>query len=283
MKQTISDFISFFQKNLNLVQCGYHRKYSSFNEALKDSDTYEDQEVINVVAQKTQILKESIEHGLCDEITDHRLIQNLFILSYIFHKNTMKVIELGGACGASYFLLNHFVPHYFKTWTIVETPSMVKKAKEIFENSTLSFISISNFEIDTTLKKADILIAQGVLQYLDNPTQFFENIQHHDFKYIYLSRTLVGINVKSPVITKQVVNISAHGPGSMPKGIVDRRTSQPLTIVPLSLLTSKILDAYHIQFLFDEEGENIVHIENQKIKTKMIGLLLNRKTDGESS
>lgn len=283
MKQTISDFIHYFQNSLSFFLCGHHRKYASFNEALEDSDTYEDQDVINVVARKTQILKESIEHGLCDEINDHRLIQNLFILSYIFHRNPMKVIELGGACGASYFLLHNFVPHYFKTWTIIETPHMVKKAKEIFEESTLNFVSIGNFEIDSTLKKGDLLIAQGVLQYLDNPLQFFENIQLQDFKYIYISRTVVGINIKSPVITKQVVNISAHGPGSMPKEMVDRSTSQPLTIVPLHLLTSKILDAYHIQFLFDEEGENIVHIENKKIKTKMIGLLLNRKTDGEYS
>ena len=283
MKQTISNFIHYFQNSLNFFHRGHYRKYASFNEALEDSDTYEDQDVINVVARKTQIFKESIEHGLCDEINDHRLIQNLFILSYIFKRNPIKVIELGGACGAAYFSLNHFVPHYFKTWTIVETPGMVKKAKEIFENSTVNFVPIGNFEKDPTLKKGDILIAQGVLQYLDNPLQFFENIQRQDFKYIYISRTVVGINIKNPVITKQVVNISAHGPGSMPKEIVDRRTSQPLTIVPLHRLKSNILDAYHIQFLFDEEGETIVHVENQKIKTKMIGLLLSRKTDGDVS
>ncbi len=283
MKQTIYTFINYFQKSLNYFQCVNNHEYTSFNEALEDSDTYEDRDVINVVAHKTQILMESIDHGRYDKINDYRLVQNLFVFSYIFQRTPMKVIELGGACGASFFLLNHFVPHYFKTWTIVETSSMVKKAKEKFENSTLSFVSIANFETDPSLKNGDILIAQGVLQYLDNPLQFFENIQHQDFKYIYISRTVVGMNIKNPVITKQVVNISEHGPGSMPKEMVDRKTSQPLTIVPSHLLTSKILDKYNIQFLFEEEGETIVHIGNSKIKTKMIGLLLNRKTGGESS
>ena len=281
MKQTISRFINYFQNRLNPFQCVHNREYSSFNEAREDSNTYEDRDVINVVAQKTQILKDSIDHGQYDEITEHRMVQNLFVLSYIFQQTPMKVIELGGACGASFFSLNHFVPHYFKTWTIVETTSMVKKAREKFENSTLNFVSIDNFETDLSLKNGDILIAQGVLQYLDNPLQFFENIQRQDFKYIYISRTVVGMDIKNPVITKQVVNISAHGPGSMPKGIVDKKTSQPLTIVPLHLLTSKILDTYHIQFLFEEEGETIIHIGNQKIKTRMIGLLLNQKTVGE--
>jgi putative methyltransferase (TIGR04325 family) len=273
MKSIFSIYLDKFVKRSN----NHKRSFSSFKEALQDSDTYEDHDVIEIVSLKTQNLINSIQQGDFTWLNDHRGIQNLFVFSYIFKTKPLRVVEIGGACGALFFLSKHFVPDFFETWMIVETPAMVKKAKEKFENTILKFVSINDFEKEHSLQTGDILIAQGVLQYLENPLMVFDSLQRQNYQYIYLSRTVVGEGISAPIITKQVVNVSDHGPGEMPKGWIDRKTSQPLTILPLHLLNSKILDIYQILFLFDEGGSNMEYINNEKIQTKMIGILLKRK------
>jgi putative methyltransferase (TIGR04325 family) len=207
----------------------------------------------------------------------------MFVLSFINLKKPFKIIELGGACGATYFSIKKNLADHIGMWTIVETPQMVLEAKEKFADNILNFISIDEYETKIEFLKADIFFAQGVLQYLKDPLQFFETLQKQNFQYIYISRTVVGEKIDNPIITKQITYLSAHGPGEMPEGFRDRESSQPLTIIPFDRLKAKIQDNYHIQFLFSEGENQIMQIDNQKIETKMIGILLKQTDSGGGS
>ena len=64
----------------------------------------------------------------------------------------------------------------------------------------------------------------------------------------------MGDGIKQPIITKQVMNLSDHGPGAFPKGFTDRKTSQPLTIVPFESIASRISVGYSVAYSFAEGG-----------------------------
>lgn len=254
--------------------------YDTFDDALADSDTYEDQGVIGTVSIKTEALRNALMIDKDRNVKDRQIVQNMFILSYVFpHHRPIKlnVLEIGGACGAMYFELNHLLPLRIKSWYIAETPAMVAAADKLFKEDKLSFITYEDINIAISkIDNLDLLMAQGVLQYLKDPLQKFEDLLNLGFKYVYITRTVVGTGIDRPIITKQVADLSAHGPGPVPIKISDRKTSQPLTIVPFESLVSRISDSHNIVFFFDE-GEGLLQIGSQTVKTKTVGFLLENK------
>jgi putative methyltransferase (TIGR04325 family) len=249
--------------------------YDTFDDALADSDTYEDQGVIGTVSIKTEALRNALLIDKDRTVKDRQIVQNMFILSYVFPHRPLNVLEIGGACGAMYFELNHLLPLRIKSWYIAETPAMVVAADKLFKEDKLCFIKSD--EAISKIVNLDLLMAQGVLQYLKEPLQKFEDLLNFGFKYVYITRTVVGTGIDRQIITKQVVDLSAHGPGPVPIKFIDRKSSQPLTIVPFESLLSRISDSHNIVFFFDE-GEGLLQIGSQTVvKTKTIGFLLENK------
>jgi len=261
----------------------YTKKFGSFNEALYNAGSYDNPDIINIVSYKTKIFKDSIKNNPSNLLKDYQIIQNLFVLSFLSQKKPLKILEIGGACGATFFLINHHIPEFIKTWTIIETNGMVFEAKENFQNDVLQFISVTDFVKDPHPFTGDVLIAQGVLQYLEDPLSFFDTIQQLNFPFIYISRTSFSEDICSPVITQQITRLADHGPGAIPpEGFVDKKVSQPRTIIPFELFKDKILRSYQIVFLFDECNNETVYFPCQKIEVKQMGMLL-RRTQNEDS
>jgi len=211
------------------------------------------------------------------------MLKNVFSKPYadlydsIYSDKNYNVLELGGACGANYFQLNHFLSPLISNWFIIETPEMVKAGKKFFENERVKFFNDLNIAVDE-IEKKDLFIAQGVLQYLADPIGEIENYLKLNFANVYITRTIVGLNIDSPVITKQVVNISSHGPGKIPEFLHDRKTSQVLTILPYSNIIDVISKyGYKTQFNFDEGEYSTLKINNKKVDTKNIGILLTKE------
>jgi len=57
------------------------REYESFDAALRDSDSYEDPRLVEVVKEKTKRYRESLDSRA--PIRTRQMIQNLFVLSYV--------------------------------------------------------------------------------------------------------------------------------------------------------------------------------------------------------
>jgi putative methyltransferase (TIGR04325 family) len=199
----------------------------------------------------------------------------MFVLSHVWNGRPLDVLEIGGACGASYFELAHLLPQRIRSWHVVETAGMAAAAKRLFEDNELFFYDDLGIAV-SRLRNLDLLVAQGVLQYVRDPLQTLEALLRLDFTYVYITRTVVGDDIEFPVITKQVVNLSAHGPGSVPKGFVDRKTSQPLTIVPHECITSRISIGYDVVFAFNESQDSRMSIGAKTMKTKVVGFLLRK-------
>jgi hypothetical protein len=86
----------------------------------------------------------------------------------------------------------------------------------------------------------------------------------------------VADDIVEPIITKQVAVLSAHGPGTAEKDFADRKTSQPLTILPLESLSSRLRNGYEIIFAFFEGKDMNVQVGSREVKTRNVGFLLKR-------
>lgn len=252
--------------------CGI-KTYKGFQNALSDSDTYQDPGIIETVSRKTRIFMDSLNSDR--PVTARQSAQNMFILLYVNTQSGRAVdaLELGGACGANYFELNHLLPGRIGNWHVVETPAMAVAGKKMFENNKIKFFSDIP-EAAAALKNRDLVIAQGVLQYLPDPLETLGVLSGLAFKYVYITRTAVSCNAEKPVITKQVSWLSAHGPGKIPRGIKDRITSQPLTLLPYESIVRAISDGgYKILFHFDESICSLLVIDKRNVVTKDMGFL----------
>jgi len=249
--------------------------YDSYDHALADSYTYEDPGVIQVVSSKTEAHRNALLAGKDKAVNNRQTVQNMFVLSYVWHDRPLDVLEIGGACGASYFELSHLLPGRIKSWHIVETPAMAAAGRKLFQDDRLTFYD----DLDTSvsqLENPDLLIAQGVLQYMPDPLQSLETLLNLGFDWVYITRTLVGDGIEHPIIIEQVSNLSAHGPGAVPKGFTDRKTSHPLTIVAFESIASRISVGYSVAYQFAEGGDRTMRIGSQTVRTRKVGFLLRK-------
>jgi len=249
--------------------------YDSYDLALADSHTYEDPGVIQVVSSKTKAYRNALLASKNKTANSCQTVQNMFVLSHVWHDRALDVLEIGGACGANYFELRHLLPGMIKCWHVVETPAMVAAGKNLFQDDELALYDDLDLAV-SQLKKRDLLIAQGVLQYLRNPLQTLETLLKLGFAYVYITRTLVGNGIRCPIVTKQVVSLSAHGPGKVPKGFTDMKTSQPLTVVPFESITSRISVGYSVSYSFAEGSTDQMRIGSRIVRTREVGFLLEK-------
>jgi hypothetical protein len=91
------------------------------------------------------------------------------------------------------------------------------------------------------------------------------------FSFVYVTRTAVA-DVDSPVFIKQDTELAAHGPGHLPNAPKGRST-QPMTLVSRKSLLSVVPANYAIVFEFDEAGERILAIEDDRVTVRDVGFL----------
>ncbi|HKU75327.1 MAG TPA: methyltransferase, TIGR04325 family [Pyrinomonadaceae bacterium] len=241
------------------------RAYESFGAALRDSDSYEDPRLVDVVKEKTRRYRESLAQK--PPVTTRQMVQNLFVLSYVEPQLELSVLEIGGACGASYFEMESLLPGRVGHWSIVETPAMAAAGES---NAKLSFHSDIG-SATNKLASRDLAIAQGALQYAGDPSKTLADLCALQISYIYVTRTAVA-NAEAPIFTKQVTAIAAHGPGRLPNA-PDGSSSQPMTLVSFEALLGALPSNYEIIFKFEEGEERTVSVGGRLVTIRDIGFL----------
>jgi len=241
------------------------REYESFDAALRDSDSYEDPRLVAVVKEKTKRYRESLNQKT--PISTRQLVQNLFVLSYVEPHRSLNVLEIGGACGASYFETELMLPGRIRHWAIVETPAMAAAGAS---DARLSFHS-TIASATSKLESRDLAIAQGVLQYAGDPLKTLADLCTLGLSYIYITRTAVA-DTDAPIFTKQVTEIAAHGPGRLPNA-PEGNSSQPMTLVSFEALTRALPSNYELLFKFEEGEERTVLVGARHITIRDVGFL----------
>lgn len=244
------------------------REYESFAAALRDSDSYEDPRLVAVVKEKTKRYREGLAQK--PPVTTRQMVQNLFVLSYVEPQRPLHVLEVGGACGASYFEMELMLPGRIRRWAVVETAAMAAAGES---DAKLSFYSDIN-SATNDLESRDLAIAQGALQYAGDPLQTLADLCALKLSYVYVTRNAVA-NTETPIFTKQVTEIAAHGPGRLPDA-PEGSSSQPMTLVSFAALLGALPSNYEILFKFEEGEERTVSIGGRLVTLRDVGFLARR-------
>lgn len=246
------------------------RTYASFDDARRDSDTYEHSQLIEVVKEKTKRYRDTLANSDRRDVATRQAAQNMFVLSYVEPRRMINVLEVGGACGASYFEAKHLLRDRIAHWAITETPAMATAGQGLNSDSGLSFHS-DLASAATQLESRDLAVAQGVLQYAGDPQQMLQALFELQFSFVYITRTAVA-DVESAFFTTQDTELAAHGPGRLPNAPTGKST-QPMTLVSHKSLLSVVPANYEIVFTFDEDGERILAFEDRRLTVRDVGFL----------
>ena len=250
------------------------KSYESFAAALADSNSYEDQRLIEVVSEKTWRYREALRNSPTRTVDSRQTVQNLFVLSQVEPQRRINVLEIGGACGASYYETTHLLPERIEQWSIVETQAMVAAGEALKNDPRLSFHThVADALIP--LSSRDLAIVQGTLQYVPEPEQLLSELFAHEFRYVYVTRTPVTA-LNAPVFTKQETDLAAHGPGKLPNA-PPGKSSQPMTLLSDNALFAAITPAYEIVFRFEESEELALLIDDRGVGVRDVGFLARKR------
>jgi len=270
MKRILKEFIPpIFLKFLRKKAIeSSHQIFINYQDSMKmcTTDAYEEKELIEVIFKKTKRFKENLKSEiiLTSETAAYSLLSA--INPIIECKATkINVLDFGGACGAHYFHLRSLIDKDLKLkWVVVETPTMVKYAKELeTETDELSFFD--NFaDAINKLGKVDLLHTSGTLQCVDNPQKYLTEILNCNAKWLLFNR--LGLNkLDRDIITVHSSKLSWNGIGELPEGYTDRWVKYPFNF-PSETKFLKTLEAkYSLVAKFNDQsgmyevaGEEIV-------------------------
>ena len=194
----------------------------------------------------------------------------MFVLSYVQPDRPIDVLEVGGACGASYCEMKHLLPNRIAHWSITETPAMAHAGQSMNDDAALSFHS-ELAPAAEQLPSRDLAIAQGVLQYAGDPVAMLKALFELQFTYVYITRTAVA-DVTTPMFIIQDTELAAHGPGRLPNA-PQGKSRQPLTLVSLDSLLATVPANYEIVFKFVESEDRLLVIDDRRILARDAGFL----------
>lgn len=249
------------------------RSYQDYQEALQDSTqgAYEDEELVNVVLEKTKRLKTQLGHTYFREI-DFKTANLLLSILYL-RKKQINLIDLGGACGSHYFEVRKLLPPDVSlTWAVVETPKMVSKAKELTNNELHFYDKLS--EATRQIGKIDLFHTSGTLQCVANPLGYVKEIIGSGARYLLFNR-MGFILTNEPITILHESYVFEHGIGQLP----DNRNGKIIRF-PYTYLSKKqfdeLIDASHYQLLMEfSDDSGVSPINNEPIIGK--GLLYELK------
>jgi len=170
---------------------------------------YQDAIVINAYVELARKYRSKLASR---EVPDEWAKQVLAALSVVVSRlagKRLRVLDVGGAMGLYFDLSNAFLgKHLTIEWTILETPAMVKGALSVLGQKGVAFIT----SIADAAPEYDLILASGVLQCIDQPWRFLEQITDRQHDCLLVNRMPL---IDADRLTVQVVPPSVFN-GSYP-------------------------------------------------------------------
>jgi putative methyltransferase (TIGR04325 family) len=211
---------------------------------------YEEDDLINVVYEKTRIYRDSFltQRPLVSEINSLRTMAGLSLAT---RNNELNVIDFGGACGAHYFLARTiFGDSVNLRWHVVETPRMASKATGLSDERLKFFYDIQKAKNE--LSRVDLLFSSSTLQYVPRPYEFLKRLTECGADKLFFTK--IGLStLQKELITIQKSRLSGNGPGPMPEGMRDKEIKYPVTFSRKDKFEEILRKNYSIDIQFNED------------------------------
>lgn len=115
----------------------------------------------------------------------------------------LRVVDFGGALGSSYFQHCPALTHLAElNWCVVEQPHFVSAGQAEFGHGGLSFSDSLDEAIDRV--RPNVVLLSGVLQYLEHPHEYLEDILSRGVKFIIVDRTTAQFDVAAAPFVQHV-------------------------------------------------------------------------------
>jgi len=249
--------------------------YNSYDEAAKQCKTkrgYENNELCEMLGDKTQDYIKNLNKKpwMLDRMNNFPILAiHNFLMEY--STSDINIIDFGGACGARYFEVRRFFPSNIKfKWLVVDTPEMVKSAKNHrLENEELLFVD----NIRIIEYKIDFVYCSGVLQYLEDYRQFLPRLMEFNPKYMLFHRTSFNEN-NQDLFYVRPSRLSWNGPQvPLREKYKDKDIFYPEIAIALNNFLNIIQTKYTLEWSF-EDVSGVYQLNDEKIIGK--GFLFKR-------
>ena len=194
IKQFLLDkYPSFSRKYFFKEQILIHGRYSCWQDAVNHSLGYDNEKAFIYSLKELIKYFEKGRYGYERDgfILELKQKDENFLNSFLYASSKSKrlaIFDFGGGFGSLYFNNIEYLPSFTKNnWHILELNSLVKKAEEIDDLKRINFTSSKNDFVEKLT--GNFLILSGVLQYLKNPYDIFQELITKKPGYVFIDRT----------------------------------------------------------------------------------------------
>ena len=230
-------------KKLYFTRQFSRKNFKSWEEALKNTTSYNTENVFNKTLQSARMVRDGKAVYERDSVIfnkiqyDWQLLSSLMLVSNI--QKRLNIVDFGGALGTSYrqnYKYFQTLP-VLKKWAIIEQARYVEFGKKEFQDNILSFHeNLSEIKFDI-----DLFLMGGSLCYIKNPYELLEQLIALKPKYILIIRTPFSTLTEDKILIQYV-----------PKSIYD--ASFPIWLFSESKFKNYLSDFYEI---FEEWEDNL--------------------------
>ncbi|WP_421943910.1 methyltransferase, TIGR04325 family [Pedobacter sp.] len=176
---------------------GWKGDFKSFEDAQKQCTGYDENHILNRIAQTTKSVinneaKYERDGIIYDEINLNQNLLSALLLVASRNNNKLTLIDFGGSLGTSYYQNIKYLSHLTElNWCIIEQDNYVTEGKKSFENEHVKFY----YTIEECLRvnpNPDFLLISSALQYIKNPYDLLQHIQSFNIPYLMID--LIGFS-----------------------------------------------------------------------------------------
>ena len=201
--------------------------YNSYDEAMNDTDGYENEALVKVIVAKGKRFAESVARN---KKLDLMSLRTFVGLSSTLNGKKFTVIDFGGAAGTHFFIAKSILSkNILIDWRIVKTTAMVNEAKKQgLETAELKFFDST--ESATSNVEIDLIFASGSVHCTPNHYDFLKSLASIKAKTLMITRTPI---TDSPTVILQRSSLRSNGVGEIPSdlGVTDKVISYPATMM----------------------------------------------------
>ncbi len=188
--------LKFIRRQYKIYKSPWKGNYSSWEEALKKTSSYNSQEIFEKVRIATLNVKNGIYPYERDSVNFDKIEYSyplLVSLLSAIEDEELIVFDFGGALGSSYFQNKEILQKIGKIkklrWCVIEQEEFVDIGnKEIRDDNLIFFNSIE--EAFDRVGKPKIILLSSVLQYMEEPFVLMNKIKLMNSNYICIDRTI---------------------------------------------------------------------------------------------
>lgn len=241
--------------------------YFSYDDAINECGTYEDTDLIKVIAAKGKVFVKSLHQNnfLFNYDFDNFQIKRLvnLISMFDYQKKELCILDFGGGIGQHFYLIKHLInPKINLNWIVFETKELTNECKELgLENTNLNFVSsfeeIEKFEFD-------VIYSNYALSYAKDPHKYLQSILNLDFQKFYMTNTSIGEFDKEYIVGIQHSDLKTNGVGrEIPEylGIPNKEIKYPFTIMNKTYFEKIINQNSEIIYIVKEQESAYMTLE----------------------